>query len=235
MSTVSSNLYDSNEASVLARRSRSIGYDALSTVLLTSKGHDQKVMDQMGLELGINKTSDDHNLSFDSFVRSSENDNNMLFQGEDGMLSNLDFTNGTVSQQSVEEFAVENGLIFNDGDKAYDIVDFGQNKAEFINYQFEGTGDGIANRTPVNLGNSTWGRVNFVNQEIDHTTWMSGRTDSVSLASNEAFSNLIKHRDQWLSATQKAELSRVTTYEEYLEKIAEFACQNLDETGNAEY
>ena len=235
MSTVSTNLYDSGEAAVLKRRAAAMGLDVTSMALMTSRNGVDAVADQMGLELGINKTTDEHNLSFDSFVKSSTSENNLLFQGEDGMLSNLNFNTMEVSQQSEADFAKENGMINDEGDKFYDVVDFGQNKAEFVDYSFEGTGDGKADTTPVSVANQDWTSVKWVRQEVDQTTWGTGATDPISTKSNEAFQTIFRRRNQWLSATQKAQLLRVDSWDAYLQKLAEFAVKDMDETGTKEY
>ena len=240
MSSISTNLYDSNEATVMARRARALGLDVQSALYLVSRGKADDAMKQVGIELGINKSLSDNNLSFDSFVKSSDSDNNFLFQGEDGNLYNLNYDTNKVSSQSVEEFAEENGLINEDVGKAYDVVSFGQNNAEFINYVFDGSGigttnDGRADTTKVALGNQTWRNIKFVQQEVNQKTWGSGASDEVSVVSNRAFSNIFKHRNQWLTATQKTELQKVKSYEEYLELIAEFAVKDMDESGKAEY
>ena len=240
MSSISTNLYDSNEAMVMARRAKALGLDVQSALYLVSRGNTKDAMKQVGVELGINKTISDNNLSFDSFVKSSNSENNYLFQGEDGNLYNLNYDNKKVSAESVEDFAEEIGLINEDVGKSYDVVSFGQNKAEFINYVFDGSGigttnDGKANTTKVALGDTTWRNIKWVQQEVNQKTWGSGGTDEVSVISNRAFSNIFKHRNQWLTATQKAELQKVTSYEEYLEMIAEFAVKDMDESGKAEY
>jgi len=234
MTIVSASLYDSAEATVLARRSKQMGFDAQTTLSIISGGQTQAALDQMGLELGINKNDGKQNLTFDSYVKSSESGNNMLFQGEDGLLTNLNFDEGTYSQESVEDFAEDHGLI-EDDDKFYDVVDFGQNEANFIDYAFEGTGDGKADKTTVNVGDSTWQSIKWVRQEVDQTTWGSGATDQVSTASNKAFTTIFNRRNQWLSATQKAKLQECTSYNDYLEKLAEYAVKDMDETGKAVY
>lgn len=233
-------IYSSSEARVLAQRQKQLaqiyGYDLDEKSLLfaTTHGNQDAVLDQIGQQLGINQKPSDQNLSFDRYVNSSESEHNIMFQGEDGKVYNLNFTDGTYYEKSVEDFAEENGLINEEG-KFYDIVDFGQDKAEFIDYAFQGAGDGKLDRTEVGLGNSTWGSINWVRQEVDQTTWGDGGSSGNSIISNIAFSNIVKHKDQWLNATDLAELEDSESYEEYLEKLAQKAVENMDETGNAEY
>jgi len=203
-------------------------------LFLTTRGNQQKVMDRMGEELGINKQPSDQNLSFDRYVTAADDQNNYLFKGEDGNLYNLNFTEGTYSEKSLDNFAEENGLIEN-GDKFYDVASFGQNEAEFIDYAFQGTGDGKLDRAEIGLGGGTWGSVKWVRQEVNHKLWGAGATSGEAVISNLAFSNILKNKDQWLNATDEEELSQVDSYEAYLQRVAEKAVKAMDETGKAEY
>lgn len=243
---ISKNLYtDSAEARVAANRNKRLAQDygmvdldIKSSLFLTSHGNQERVMNRIGEELGINEKPSDENLSFYRCISADDDVNNYLFQGEDadGNLYNINFTNGTYSTQSVNSFAKDSGLIVN-GDQFYDIVDFGQDKAEFINYQFEGTGDGRADFQDVPIttlgANPDWSRIKWVNQEVDFTTWGSSDTSQVTTASNIAFSNIIKHKDQWLSDLDKAELAQCTSDYDYTLKLIEKAVKRMDETGKA--
>lgn len=233
----SNNLYaNSAESRVMQRRLEQWGIDidAMSLMFLTSRGNQESVINRIGLELGINETPSESNLSFDRYITAENDQNNYLFQGEDGNLYNLNFTEGTYSEISVNDFAEENGLI-EDGDKFYDVVDFGQNKAEFTDYAFQGTGDGKLDKAEVAIGGGTWGSIKWVRQEVDQTLWGSGESSGNSVISNLAFSNIIKHKDQWLNATDEEELEKAESEEEYWEMIAEKAVEAMDETGKAEY
>lgn len=234
----SNNLYaNSAEASVLASRMKLLGYsdiDAKSMLFLTSKGNQENVLDTIGLQLGINEKPSDSNLSFEHYVSATGDQNNYLFQGEDGNLYNLDFTGGTYSEKSIEEFAEENGFI-KDGDKFYDIVDFGQDEASFIDYAFGGTGDGKLDKVEVAAGNETWSSVKWVRQEVNYSSWSAGANDVADAVSSKAFSNILKHKDQWLNSVDEAEiLKSVNSYEEYLQRVAEKIVEKMDETGKAD-
>ncbi len=244
--TISKNLYtDSAEARVASNRNRRmaqdygmVDLDMKSSLFLTSHGNQERVINRIGEELGINEKPSDTNLSFYRCISAEDDVNNYLFQGKDtdGNLYNINFTDGTYSAQSVNSFAKDSGLIVN-GDQFYDIVDFGQDKAEFIDYAFEGTDDKFANTNDVSItdlgANTDWSRVKWVRQEVDFKTWGSSDTSQVATTSNEAFSNIIKHKDQWLSDLDKAELAQTKSETEYLQKIIEKAVKRLDETGKA--
>lgn len=233
MVDVSANLYNNSaEAKVLAKRARALGYDVQTTLAMTSRGNMQDSLDQIGVELGINKSMSDHNLTFDRHIKADGNNEDMLFQGNDGMLYNLDFTSGTVSSKSTIDFAQEHGLINEEG-KFYDVVVFGQNKAEFIDYKFGGTGDGKLDTVKVNISDPKWAGIKYVNQETDYKAWTSSGGDLYSSTAREAFSNILEHASQWMSATDYEELAKCDTYEERMEKFRELAVKAMDETGEA--
>ena len=152
--------------------------DIKSTAFACSAGRQEEILNTIGLELGINETPMDNNLSFNRYVSSSKNPDDIMFQGNDGILYNLDFTDGKVTEQSENDWIEENyqGLINpdDDSDRNFDVIDFGQNSAELINYSFTGTGDGCdkistdANAFASSTTVSKWGNsIQWVYQEVD--------------------------------------------------------------------
>lgn len=233
----SGTLYQSAEATTAKSRQEALSafygaaIDIKSTLFAVGGDNYNAAAKQIGREIGVNDTLEDDNINFDRYVSASDDKDNLLFQGEDGNLYNLNFTTGAVDEQSTEEFAEENGLIV-EGDKFYDIVSFGQDSAEFIDYAFEGLGDGKQDRTEINLGNSTWSSVNWVRQEVDTSVWTNGQSDSYSSTANKAYKNIIKHASQWLTASDYTTLSKCTTYSDYIKKLAELATQRLNEVAS---
>ncbi len=233
------NLYESAEARVAASRREGLGelygdLDMKSSLFATAGEGINDVSQQMGRELGINKTLQDDNLSFDHYVTSTNDKSNIMFQGEDGNLYNLNFSAGSADGVSTEKFAKDNGLISN-GDKFYDVVHFGQDSANFTDYAFEGLGDGKQDSQSVGLGNNTWSNMNWVRQEVNTKLWGNGGSDLQSQTANNAFSNITKHADQWLTDEQYDILQSIESHDEFLKKLAEFAVKAMDETGQAEY
>lgn len=200
------NLYSSSTASVLNSRQDAFrklyGFDIdiKSTLFACSGGNQEQVLNRIGFELGINETPADNNLSFDRYVSSSKNQDDIMFQGNDGMLYNLDFTEGTISEQSENDWVENNyaGLINpdDDSDRNYDVIDFGQNSAELINYSFTGTGDGCdkisadANVFASSTNVSKWGdSIKWVYQEVDLKSPSYGFLDNVSRNATNYISN----------------------------------------------
>lgn len=191
----------------------------MKSYLYSTGANVEDVTQQIGIELGINKDGYDNNLSFDSYVSSATDQNNFLFQSEDGNLHNLDFTSDKFVSQSTEQFAKDNGLIV-DGKKVYDVVDFGQNHAAFTNYSIL---SGEQTSVSINLGNPKWSNIDWTLSRIDSSYWGRGGSDREAVKSNRAFSNILEHAEEWLTYDDYAQLDKCESEEEELALLKEWA------------
>ena len=119
------------------------------------------------------------------------------------------------------------------GDMAYDIVKFGQDKAEFINYAATGYDDGCdrvdigAKDLATSQEGLKWGnKINFSYREINPNN-----------PSSSFISDIMQTSTQWLSSEQILELQQQTTYESYIQKLIDAALKvfsSNDEGGMTE-
>lgn len=244
----SNSLYGASaEAAVANRRQQQLakiygnGIDMKSAMFFYSGGRQEEVLDRIALETGINETPAEDNISFDKYVTAENDKDNMLFQGTDGNLYNINFTNGTYGAKDQNEFVEENyaGLINPDdkSDKAYDVVEFGQDNAEFINYANVGYGDGCDNvETSIdNFSSATegvlWGNnIKWVYQEVNLNP-TNGADISVY---NKFMSNIVSNSTQWMSSEDIQKIQQTEGYEEYIKKIVDRAIKSMsynDESG----
>ncbi len=240
--SIATNVYSSSTAEVLMRRMRACGYsDIKSAAFMLTGGREEEVINQIGVELGINDKLSDKNLSFDRYVTSSNDTGNLLFQGNDGNLYGLDFTTGKTSEQSEEEWIEENyaGLINRDqetgeydySDRNYDVIDFGQNSAEIINYSFTGTGDGVDefetdafDAFASNTDAGQWGSaIKWVYKEVDLTA-----------PSQDFLSNVSRNQSKYISATEANYIYKTQGYQAYANTLLNKAINAMsynDESG----
>jgi len=234
--SISSNVYSSSTADVLMRRMRACGYsDIKSAAFMLTGGREEEVINQIGVELGVNDKLSDNNLSFDRYVTSSNDSGNLLFQGNDGNLYGLDFTTGKTSEQSEEEWIEENyaGLINPDdeSDRNYDVIDFGQNSAEIINYAFTGTGDGVNefetdafDAFASNTDAGQWGSsIKWVYKEVDLTA-----------PSQDFLSNVGRNQSKYISSTEANQIYKTQGYQAYANTLLSRAVTAMsynDESG----
>ncbi len=234
--SISSNVYSSSTADVLMRRMRACGYsDIKSAAFMLTGGREEEVINQIGVELGVNDKLSDNNLSFDRYVTSSNDSGNLLFQGNDGNLYGLDFTTGKTSKQSEDEWIEENyaGLINPDdeSDRNYDVIDFGQNSAEIINYAFTGTGDGINefetdafDAFASNTDAGQWGSaIKWVYKEVDLTA-----------PSQDFLSNVSRNQAKYISSAEANHIYKTQGYQAYANALFNKAINAMsynDESG----
>lgn len=240
--SIATNVYSSSTADVLMRRMRACGYsDIKSAAFMLTGGREEEVINQIGVELGVNDKLSDNNLSFDRYVTSSNDSGNLLFQGNDGNLYGLDFTTGKTSEQSEEEWIDENykGLIMQDketgeydySDRNYDVIDFGQNSAEIINYAFTGTGDGVNefetdafDAFASNTDAGQWGSsIKWVYKEVDLTA-----------PSQDFLSNVSRNQSKYISSTEANQIYKTQGYQAYANTLLSRAVTAMsynDESG----
>lgn len=240
--SIATNVYSSSTAEVLMRRMRACGYsDVKSAAFMLTGGREEEVINQIGVELGVNDKLSDKNLSFDRYVTSSNDSGNFLFQGNNGNLYGLNFTTGKTSEQSEEEWIDENykGLINKDqvtgeydySDRNYDVIDFGQNSAEIINYSFTGTGDGVDefetdafDAFASNTDAGQWGSaIKWVYKEVDLTA-----------PSQDFLSNVSRNQSKYISATEANHIYKTQGYQAYANTLFNKAINAMsynDESG----
>lgn len=218
------------------RRMRACGYsDIKSAAFMLTGGREEEVINQIGVELGVNDKLSDNNLSFDRYVTSSNDSGNLLFQGNDGNLYGLDFTTGKTSKQSEDEWIEENyaGLINPDdeSDRNYDVIDFGQNSAEIINYAFTGTGDGVNefetdafDAFASNTDAGQWGSsIKWVYKEVDLTA-----------PSQDFLSNVSRNQSKYISSAEANQIYKTEGYQAYANTLLSRAVTAMsynDESG----
>ena len=240
--SIATNVYSSSTADVLMRRMRACGYsDIKSAAFMLTGGREEEVINQIGVELGVNDKLSDKNLSFDRYVTSSNDSGNLLFQGNDGNLYGLDFTTGKTSKQSEDEWIDENykGLIMQDketgeydySDRNYDVIDFGQNSAEIINYAFTGTGDGVNefetdafDAFASNTDAGQWGSaIKWVYKEVDLTA-----------PSQDFLSNVSRNQSKYISSAEANQIYKTEGYQAYANTLLNRAVRAMsynDESG----
>ncbi len=237
---MSISLYSSSTASVLSSRQKAMqklyGFDIdmKSTAFALSGGKQEDVLNRIGVELGINETPMENNLSFNRYVSSSKNADDIMFQGNDGMLYNLDFSENIVTEQSETAWIDENykGLIMQDqktgeydySDRNYDVIDFGQNSAEIINYSFTGIGDGCdkiqTDASTAFASSSTaskWGdSIQWVYQEVDLKT-----------PSYDFISNVNRNSANYISKQESQDIYQKQGYEAYFNELIKRAASAM--------
>ena len=240
--SISTNLYSSSTAEVLQRRMEACGYsDIKSAAFMLTGGREEQMIHQIGVELGVNEKPTDNNLSFDRYVSSSIDNQNLLFQGNDGNLYGLDFTTGKTSEQSEDAWIDKNylGLIaynketgeYDYSDRNYDVIEFGQDSAEIINYSFTGAGDGV-DEHPTDayaaFGSDTdaaqWGNsVKWVYKEVDLEAPSQNFLNSVS-----------RNRAKYISSTEANHIYNTQGFNAYVNKLVQnavIAMKDNDSTG----
>lgn len=211
--------------------------DMKSTMFAASGGRHEDVLDAIAVEIGISKNMCDNQIDFNRYVSAENQQDNYLFQGNDNQFHNINFDEGTYSSQSERSYVAENfgGMMIDGekGDMAYDIVKFGNDKAEFINYAATGYDDGC-DRVDIGVKDLAtsqeglkWGsKINYSYREINPNN-----------PSSSFISDVMQTSTQWLSSEQILDLQQQTTYESYIQKLIEAALQvfsSNDEGGMTE-
>lgn len=245
--SVSGNIYAiSTEAQVMAQRNAQLGnifgsVDVKSSMYMYA-GDGDEVLQTIENEIEGNRaTGDGKNksmLDWNKYITSDTDSDSILSMGTSGNLTSIDFTTGQVSVQSEYDFARERGLISDDAGKVYDILLFGQNNAQFVNYTFNATGTSTTDiGWNISSMNSTlpWGNMQYIlSRNVNPDYW--GRIDydnKDSVASNTSLGDMINNISQWMTAEGYAELDGLTAYStEWYNKVCELAVRAMDETGS---
>ena len=220
----SANVYSSSTASVLASRQKKLqavygNLDMKSLAFSLSNGRQEEVVNRIGQELGINSSPVDNNLSFSRYVTAANDSDNLMFQGTNGYLYDINFSSGKVSAIDEKSWIDENyqGLINpkDDSDRNYDVIDFGQNSAEIINYSFTGTGDGCdkISTDAFNFASSStvskWGsNIQWVYQEVDL------KSPSLSF-----INNVERNSSQYINKNDANDIILKLGYEKYINEL----------------
>ena len=234
--SIETSVYSSSTASVLMRRMKDSGYsDLKSAAFMFSGGKHEEVINLIGNELGINDKPTDKNLSFDRYVTSSNDSGNLLFQGNDGNLYGLNFSTGDTSEQSEEKWIEENyaGLINPEdkSDRNYDVIDFGQNSAEIINYAFTGTGDGL-DEFQTNAFDAFASNTN-AEQWGDSIKWLYKEVD-ITAPSQEFVKNVGKNQTKYITSSEANYIYTTQGYKAYTNALLNKAISIMnynDESG----
>ena len=237
--SISSSMYYSSTASTLASFNKQLSklygpLDIKSTAFMLTGGKQEEVITRIGLETGINETPVDNNLSFERYITAENNPNDILFQGTDGNLYNLNFSSGSVSSISEKEWIDENyyGLITedDDSDRCYDVIDFKQDSAEIINYSFNGTGDGADDFSidaHYGFGNpdidSKWGNtVKWVLREVD-----------IANPSTNFFNNVKENSSQYINKNEASNIINKFGYNTYINTLVSKAISSMSYNDNS--
>lgn len=213
------------------------GIDMKSAMCMATNGKEERVLDCIAAETGISKSVTDNQIDFNRYVSAENQQDNYLFQGNDQQIHNINFAEGTYSSQSERSYVAENfgGMTIDGekGDMAYDIVKFGNDKAEFINYAATGYDDGCdrvdigAKDLATSQEGLKWGnKINFSYREINPNN-----------PSSSFISDIMQTSTQWLSSEQILDLQQQTTYESYIQKLIDAALKvfsSNDEGGMTE-
>ena len=244
------NLYSSSEAQVLSTRQKQyermfgVKLDAKSAAYLASGGRQDAVINRIGVELGINETGADNNLSFYKYVSAEKNSNDILFQGNNGNLYNIDFSKGKVETIDEKKWVDENfvGLMlqnqetgeFDYSDRQYDAFKFGQDNAEFINYSFEGTADGcktISVDASWAFGSSEETKIN--KKWGDKIQW-SYKEVNITNPSSDFVNHVLKNATSYISKQEAAEIIQKDGYSKYYDKLFQKAAEAMQYNDNSD-
>lgn len=153
-------------------------------------------------------------LSWDRYITDSDNPNDVLFQSANGgKYTNIHFDQGWYNQMNEKQFAYSTGAFGSDlSAKPYDIVIFGQDEAQFMEYKYSGFADGQT-RTVIpfsSFDNTRWDKnVSYVQQEynpfaVDYNPYSTGE----HAIANYSYNQMLTHSSQWMTYSDEIQLSQ---------------------------
>lgn len=153
-------------------------------------------------------------LSWSRYITDDNNYNDVVFQSKNGgTYTNINFEQGWYSQMNEQQFAYSTGAFGSDlTNKPYDLVIFGQDQAQFVDYKFSGFADGQT-RTVVpfsNYDNTRWAKnTSFVSQEynpfaVDYNPYSVGEAG----IANRTLQQMMDNASQWMTYADEIKLSQ---------------------------
>ncbi len=168
-------------------------------------------------------------LSWDRYLSSSTDKNDMVFQSKDRKLfTNVNFNHDYYEVMDANTFIENIGL----GDIAYDTYEINQNKISFYEFLFEGLADG---QDIIPLGSNAackWGTSDYSIREVDTSYWTKAedKTNEESAKAYDSMDIIKRTMPQWMTEEIKSKLS---TYKEgsteYWSKFYELAVELMDQ------
>lgn len=176
-------------------------------------------------------------LNWDKYLESNDKKNDLLFQSNDNKTyTNVDFNKGTYEKMDEKGFTEKLGMSWENG-KPYDVFEINQNKINFYDFVFGGTGDGNQMNTEINLSgfdNARWGLQNYTIREVDTSYWNKATdyTNSESILSKDSLRVIIQAIPQWMTDQIKTQLSAYKDGSpEYISKFYAAAIKLMDQEG----
>lgn len=207
---INSTEYDVQAARYKTRQ-RVFGDMDFKSNLFMSGTDGDAVLSRIGRDIGAD-------LSWDRYITSTSNGNDVVFQSSNGgTYTNINFDKGYYTQMSEQQFAYSTGAFGSDAsylakNKPYDLVIFGQDNAQFVDYKFSGFGDGQS-RTTVNFANfdnTRWNNnVSYVSQEfnpfaVDFNPYSTGESG----IANRIYNQIVSQSGQWVTYSDYSALSQ---------------------------
>ena len=155
-------------------------------------------------------------LSWSRYITDDDNYNDVVFQSKNGgTYTNINFEQGWYSQMNERQFAYSTGAFGTEADlanKPYDLLIFGQDNAQFIDYKFSGFADGqTRSEIPFSsFDNTRWDKnVSFIQQEynpfaVDYNPYSTGEHGMA----NYTYNQMLSHASQWMNYDDKLALSQ---------------------------
>ncbi|MBO5947697.1 hypothetical protein J6Q66_02545 [bacterium] len=154
-------------------------------------------------------------LSWDRYITDSDNLDDVVFQSANGgKYTNIHFDQGWYTQMNEQQFAYATGAFPNlsNNQKPYDLILFGQDQAQFIDYSYQGFADGqTRSEIPFSsFDNTRWDKnVSFVQQEynpfaVDYNPYSTGEHGMA----NYTYNQMLSHASQWMDYDDKLALSQ---------------------------
>lgn len=184
-------------------------------------------------------------LNWNSYLASDDKPNDVLFESSnDKMFTNVNFDQGNYDIMDEKGFTTKLGMDWSNG-KPYDVFKVNQNKIDFYDFTFGGTGDGDQANEVFDLSkfdNARWGLQNYTIREVDTSYWSTTPATTTGTTSSTADKqkalsldslNLIKQAmPQWMTDQISNELSQYKEGStEYLTKFYQEAVKLMDQEG----
>lgn len=179
-------------------------------------------------------------LSWDRYLQSDDNRNDILFQSKDNKLfTDVNFNIDKYEVMDERSFTEKLGLDWSGG-KPYDTFSIDQNKINFYEFVFDGIGDGTQANEVFDLSkftNSRWGIQSYTLREVDTKYWDSKTdpTNQESLLSKDSLEVIMRTMPQWMTDDIKSQLSKLDPNStEYWTKFCELAVELMDQKASGE-
>lgn len=200
-------------------RRQQLGYTDFKSNLFLSGTDGDVVLQDLENVIEGNANSGDgvqgNLLSWDSYVESNSQSNNLIFgSNESNLFTNINFNNEEFSVMNEETFSSMLGMNW-EGGKPYDVYDMGQNTIDFYEFKFTGfddeDGQTIINANLSDFVNSSWGYESYINREVNTSYWDKDvdTSNPESIKAYMSLSEMIKTMNQWITDSDKEVLSQL--------------------------